>query len=284
LSLIKAMEADIEVIMLTSISDVKVAVSALRIGACDYVQKPFKGEELLITISRALERRRLSIENRNYRKSLEHKVRERTRHLDQANRRLKDFSIEIINTLVSTIEAKDKYTEGHSKRVAEWAKKLAQTVGLPAEVFEDIYLAGLLHDIGKVGIPNHVLNKPGPLTREEVTLFHEHPLIAQKILSNSTFISRIIPYIRSHHEAMDGSGYPDGLRGWEIKLAARILAIADSFDAMTSVRAYRPAKSFEEALAEMRRCARTQFDEQLVECFEAIVRGLPLKLSRNLVN
>jgi len=271
LSLIKAMEADIEVVMLTSIADVKVAVSALRSGACDYVVKPFNGEELQITVERAVEHRRLSIENRNYRKGLEQKVRARTKDLDESNRKLKAFNIEIINTLVSAIEANDKYTEDHSKRVAELSRGLARAIGLTENIIEDIYLAGLLHDIGKIGIPHHVLNKPGRLTDEEFDRVKEHPVIAQRILSNSTFISNIIPYIRSHHERLDGSGYPDGLRGWQINLGARILAVADAYDAITSSRAYRPARTCEEALQELRRCSGRQFDSMLIESFERLV-------------
>jgi len=267
LSLIKAMEADIEVIMLTSVCDVKVAVSALRNGACDYVTKPFNREELMVTVERALERRRMQIENRNYRVMLEQKVRERTRALDETNKRLKEFSIEIINTLVSAIEANDKYTEGHSKRVADWSKRLALAVGLYMDEAEDIHLAGLLHDIGKIGIPTHVLNKPGRLTDEEFDLIRQHPLIAERILSNTSSISNVVPIIRSHHEAYDGSGYPDGLKAWEIKLGARILAVVDSFDAMTSSRAYRAAMSFEKGIAELQQCAGRQFDPVLVESF-----------------
>jgi len=273
LSLIKAMDTDIEVIMLTSICDVKVAVSALRSGARDYITKPFNSEELMVTVERALERRRMQIENRNYRVALEKKVRERTRALDETNKRLKQFSMEIINTLVSAIDANDKYTEGHSRRVAEWSKKLALAVGLYKDEAEDIYLAGLLHDIGKIGIPTQVLNKPGRLTDEEFTMVKKHPLIAEKILSNTSSISDIVPFIRSHHESYDGRGYPDGLASWEIKLGARILTVADSFDAMTSSRAYRPAMSFEKGIEELRRCAGKQFDPVLVDSFIEVLES-----------
>ncbi len=174
---------------------------------------------------------------------------------------------ETIQGFAMAIEAKDRYTIGHSERVAKIALELCKGLGLSEEETGRIFQAALLHDIGKIGIRYEELNKPEKLTPKEYEMFKLHPVIGKKILQPITFLQDILPDIYHHHEQYDGSGYPDGLRGEEIPLGARILAIADTYDAMTSDRPYRPALSHEIAIEELKRCAGTQFDPKLVEIF-----------------
>lgn len=178
----------------------------------------------------------------------------------------KTFS-ETIQGFAMAIEAKDRYTIGHSERVAKIALEICKGLGLSEEETGKIFQAALLHDIGKIGIRYEELNKPEKLTPKEYEMFKLHPVIGKKILQPITFLQDILPYIYHHHEQYDGSGYPDGLRGEEIPLGARILAIADTYDAMTSDRPYRPALSHEVAIEELKRCAGTQFDPKIVEVF-----------------
>jgi putative nucleotidyltransferase with HDIG domain len=174
---------------------------------------------------------------------------------------------ETIQGFALAIEAKDRYTIGHSERVAKYALELCKGLGLSEEETGRIFQAALLHDIGKIGIRYEELNKPEKLTPKEYEMFKLHPVIGKKILQPITFLQDVLPAIYHHHEQYDGSGYPDGLRGEEIPLGARILAIADTYDAMTSDRPYRPALSHEVAIEELKRCAGTQFDPRLVEVF-----------------
>lgn len=172
-----------------------------------------------------------------------------------------------IRALTSSIDAKDRYTFGHSDRVAHLGLKLAEALGLPAEVCERIHVCGLLHDVGKIGVPEAVLCKPGRLTEEEFEQIKMHPAIGHRILKDIPLLEDILPGVLHHHERFDGKGYPAGLTGTDIPLFARILALADTFDAMSSNRAYRPAMPREKVLAEFQRCAGTQFDPGMVGAF-----------------
>jgi putative nucleotidyltransferase with HDIG domain len=174
---------------------------------------------------------------------------------------------ETIEGLVSALEAKDKYTSGHSRRVTEYALLIARALKLPEDEIERIDRAGLLHDIGKIGIRLEALNKPGKITREEHEMFKDHTLVGKQILEQIHFLREIVPLVLYHHEWWDGSGYPEGIKGDKIPLGARILAIADAYDAMTSDRPYRKAMDQDEAIAEIRKYAGTQFDPSLVEIF-----------------
>ena len=177
-----------------------------------------------------------------------------------------------VETLVATVEAKDIYTYGHSARVSKLAGRIAQQMGLPEEQQERIKIAGLLHDVGKIGIPEAILSKPGKLTDEEWGHIRSHPQIGESIIRQmgSEHVADLCPLVRHHHERLDGSGYPDGLAGEAIPLGARILAIADAYDAMTSNRPYRPPFPSEDAMAELRANAGRQFDERAVEAFVEI--------------
>jgi putative two-component system response regulator len=264
---VKQAHPDSAVIMLTGCADVNVAVPALRAGASDYLVKPFHIEELLIAVERALDRRRLEIENRLYQQSLEDKVRERTRELVQKNHDLSNLISNTIGSLVSTLEAKDTYTEGHSWKVAVLAANLGRKLCLASEVIENLSLAGLLHDIGKIGVRDEILNKPSKLTDEEYRHIKQHPVIGERILSPLEPLRPLLPCVRHHHEWFNGKGYPDGLAGEAIPLAVRILTLADVYEAIRSKRAYRPARSREEAVAIVKELAGTQFDPELVEVF-----------------
>jgi HD-GYP domain-containing protein (c-di-GMP phosphodiesterase class II) len=172
-----------------------------------------------------------------------------------------------IRGMVSALDARDKYTRGHSERVATTARDIAAALQLPETEIEDIYISGLLHDIGKIGVPDHVLLKPGRLTDEEFDIIKQHPTIGYEILKQIPAMSSILPGVLHHHEAVDGRGYPYGLKGQAIPLMARILAVADSFDAMTSTRAYRPKMPLEKAFAILREHAGVQWDAQVVDVF-----------------
>jgi putative two-component system response regulator len=269
---IKEYDEDIAVIMVSAVDNREVAVEAMRAGAYDYVIKPFHFEEVLISVQRALENRRLLLERKVYQRDLERKVEERTRELAEKNEELQRLFISAIESIVLALQAKDEYTEGHSRRVSAHAIAIAREQSLPEKEVENIGLAALLHDIGKVGTKESILNKPGKLTAEEGDHIRSHPLVAASILEPITPLGDIIAYIKHVHEAYDGSGYPEGLAGDRIPLGARIIAVADVFDAMTSLRPYRPAMEESVVLEHLRREAGKQFDPSVVDAFLRVYR------------
>lgn len=237
------------VILLTGYSTLESAIQALRYGADDYLLKPCREGELLERIQAALARQEIF-----YRLS---RVEE---------------NLPAIAALVNATEARDPYTRGHSERVARYATLLAREVGMSEEEIRILWLAGLLHDIGKIGVRDAILYKPGPLNEEEYRRVQDHPVLAAQILHPIPGLRKVVPLVLHHHEHYDGSGYPDGLAGEEIPLGARILAVVDGFEAMTSVRAYRPAFSPEEALERLEQNSGTQYDPDLVQVWTRLVR------------
>jgi putative two-component system response regulator len=264
---IKQQDEEIAVVMISAVDNREVAVEAMRTGAYDYVIKPFHLEDVLMSMQRALENRRLLLERKEYQRELERRVEERTRELADKNEELRRLFISAIESIVLALQAKDEYTEGHSRRVAGHAAAIARQLSLPEEEVESIGRAALLHDIGKVGTKESILNKPGKLTDEEGDHIRSHPLIAASILEPITPLKDIILYIKHVHEWYDGSGYPDRLAGEDIPLGARIIAVADVFDAMTSPRPYRPALEEGVVLEHLRQEAGRQFDPVVVEAF-----------------
>jgi putative two-component system response regulator len=252
---------DMAVIMLTGVAEVNTAVECLKLGALDYISKPVMIEEVRARLDKAMEKRQLVLQNRFYQQNLESRVRE----LDRINR---SSLINGVQMLVHALEAKDAYTSGHSSRVSRYATKAAVLLGFTGDALEHIRLGGELHDIGKIGTREVILNKPGPLTPEEFQHIRTHTTLGEKILApflaESPIVLRIV---RSHHERMDGSGFPDALRGDRIPLEARIVAVVDAFDAMTTNRAYRPQLPSAEAIQELRRCSGIHFDADVVKAF-----------------
>lgn len=252
---------DTAVIMLSGVSEVKTAVTCLEKGALDYLQKPAVMEEVRVRVVKALEKRDLLLQKRFYQKNLERRVK------SQATR-IGELFLEAVQTLAHALEAKDSYTRGHSRRVSKYAVKTALRLGYAGDMLEHIRLGGELHDIGKIGTREAVLNKPGPLTPEEFEHITEHTLLGEKILAP---LARerpvVLRIVRSHHERVDGRGFPDGLQGEIIPVEARIVGVVDAFDAMTTNRAYRPSRTPSDAYAELRSCAGHQFDPDVVEAF-----------------
>jgi putative two-component system response regulator len=266
---------DMAIIMLTGVAEVTTAVECLKLGALDYISKPVIIEEVRARVDKALEKRDLILQNRFYQQNLEGRVRE----LDRRN---KQSLINGVKTLVHALEAKDAYTSGHSSRVSRYAVKTAVQLGYTGERLEHIRLGGELHDIGKIGTREDILNKPGPLTPEEFEHIKEHTTLGEKILApllaESPMVLRIV---RSHHERMDGGGFPDSLRSEGIPPEARIVAVVDAFDAMTTNRAYRASRTPVEGVHELRRCAGSHFDRDVVEGFVRAfsdVSALPLTI------
>ena len=257
---IRASYPDTAVIMATAISDASIAIQCMKQGAYDYVTKPFSLDEVALSVDRALEKTRLELENREYRQHLEQKVAEQARKIRAA-------FLNAITALAHALEAKDEYTSGHSQRVAEASVAIAKELGLPQEGIEKIRLAGLVHDIGKIGVRESLLNKGAMLADEESLHVRCHCEIGEHILDPVVDDKEILLMVRHHHERYDGHGYPDGLCGEQIPLGARILAIADTYDAMTSERPYRAALGTEVACLETERCKGTQFDPRVADAF-----------------
>ena len=252
---------DVAVIMLTGVTQVDVAVSCLSAGAMDYITKPFVLDEVCARVTQAMDKRRLLRENREYRERLELRVAEQAV-------RLEELYLGGIQSLAAALELKDPYTRGHSERVSRYGGQIARTLGLGAAMVRSIELGGQLHDVGKIGVRESVLNKPGPLTREEYQHIMTHPLLGWRILHPLLHHeSSVLNVVRSHHERLDGSGVPDGLSGDQIPLEARIISVADAYDAMMSRRPYRAGLLAADALAELRREAGSQFDPVVVEAF-----------------
>lgn len=262
------------VVMVSAIHDISVAIDSMRRGAYDYLLKPFEREHLVGTVMRALDHRQAMEESQNYRQSLEQVVQARTEMLRQAMDDLEHSYDITLEALGDALDLKDSETEGHSKRVTAYTIALARAMAIkPAEI-KVIARGAFLHDIGKMAIPDEILRKPGPLTQDEQRIMQEHCTQGYHILRKIPFLSEAAEIVFSHQEHFDGSGYPNGLRGAEIPIGARIFAVADTLDAITSDRPYRKARSFDAAREEILRCSGTQFDPAVVEVFLKIPNEL----------
>jgi response regulator RpfG family c-di-GMP phosphodiesterase len=264
---VKQEDPETAFIMITGLMDIHTAVDSLRIGACDFITKPFELPAIKRAVNRALERRRLLIENRCYREELEQKVRKRTHELNDALHEVEESYKITLEALVAALDAREHETQAHSQRVREYTLALARHLGLkPGEVIQT-GRGALLHDVGKIGVRDSILLKPGKLSAEEWVEMRKHPQIGYNILQSIEFLAPAAQIVLCHQERWDGKGYPNGLAGLDIPLGARIFSIVDTMDAITSDRPYRKALSFEAAFREIRCCAGTQFDPRVAEVF-----------------
>ncbi len=267
LRFIKRHDPDMSVIMITGVLDLATAVDSLKMGACDYITKPFNLLEVRRAVGQALERQRLTLENRYYQRELERLVRERTFELNGALKEVEEGYRFTLEALAAALDAREHETQAHSHRVREYAVTLAQSLGLRAEVLIDIGRGALLHDVGKIGVPDSILLKPSKLTAEEWIQMKRHPQVGYEILRSIKFLSSAADIVLAHQERWDGAGYPNRLAGTDIPLGARIFAVVDTLDAMTSDRPYRKALSFEAARTEVHNCSGSQFDPRVAEAF-----------------
>jgi putative nucleotidyltransferase with HDIG domain len=258
---------DMPVVMVTAVHDISVALQALRNGAYDYLLKPFEREQLLATVSRALENRRLKIENRTYQTNLESLVEARTSQLQETLKNLERSYDITLEALGDALDLKDAETEGHSKRVTAFTIAIARAMGLPRENILIIARGAFLHDIGKMAIPDAILRKPGALTDAEREIMREHCYRGYQMLRKIPFLAEASEIVYSHQERFDGTGYPRGLKGKEIPLGARLFSIADTLDAIINDRPYRPAQSLSAARAEIQKWSGRQFDPDAVKIF-----------------
>jgi response regulator RpfG family c-di-GMP phosphodiesterase len=273
---VRAADEDAAVVVLTGAPDVKTAIDSLKLGAYDFIMKPVNVDELLFAAERALERRQLLIERREYQELLERRV-------DEATRELQDAYRATLEALGSALDSRDVGTESHSRRVHGYALATARAYGVPEADIPDLERGVLLHDIGKIGIPDAILLKPGALTPEEWKTMRRHPEIGKRLIENVPFLKGAIPIVFCHHEKWDGSGYPRGLRGEEIPLGARIFAVVDAFDAMTFDRPYSKAIPFEAAFAEIKRCTGTHFDPKVAQAFFRVPEKVLAEIRRKSV-
>jgi putative two-component system response regulator len=266
---IKAAYPDTAVIMATALNDINISIQCMKEGAYDYICKPFNLAEVVMSVDGVLEKQRLEREIREYQQYLEEKVEEQTKEI-------RKVFLGAIEALAFALEAKDKYTAGHSRRVTEIAVAIGKEMGLTASCLEDLRWGGLLHDVGKIAVDQLIQNKPGKLTDEEYEHIMTHASVGAGIVK-PVVNDRVVAMIAHHHDHYDGGGMNQLVRGKRIPIGARILAVADAFDAMTSDRPYRAAMSMEEALAEIERCTGSQFDPEVTTAFLRVpVTGIVL--------
>jgi putative nucleotidyltransferase with HDIG domain len=263
LAQVRRLFPDTAVVMLSGMAETSVAVECLHLGAADFLTKPVSVGEMHARVARALEKRALVMQNRYYQAHLERRVQEQAE-------RIRELFLEGVQMLARALEAKDPCLRGHSVRVSRYAVETAKRLGLAEPLIEQIRLGGELHDIGKIGTREAVLQKPGTLTEDERNQICEHPVLGERMLAPLARESpSVLRVVRSHHERLDGAGFPDGLHGDAIPLEARIVAVADAFDAMTSERPYRAPRPPADALGELHHVAGTQLDPDAVTAFTA---------------
>ncbi len=267
---VKHISPDTVVIMISGLQTVESAIEAMRLGAFDYVMKPFDLRQVEAVVKRALEHHELIVAKQRYENHLEELVEQRTAELDQALASLEDAYRSTLKALTAALETRDSETHGHSERVVTYSLRLGREYGLDSDHMKALEFGSLLHDIGKIGVPDAILRKPAKLTTEEWVVMREHPLHGQQILRGIQFLNSASCVVAQHHEKWDGSGYPLGLSGEEIDICARIFSVADAFDAITSDRVYRRGKSYEAAAQELDEWAGKQFDAKVVEAFHRV--------------
>lgn len=254
-------------IVITSRGDSATGAQAIESGALDFLLKPFDGQELAIRLSLAAERLRLREFERQARRNLEIAVEERTRSLHDALRSVERLYLETTDLLASALEARDAETHHHSMRVASYSVRLATLLGIEGDTLRQIEWGALLHDVGKIAVPDHVLRKEGPLTPAEREVMNQHPDVGYRMVRKVGFLNEAAELVLAHQERVDGSGYPRGLTGENIPLSARIFAVADTADAITSDRPYRAARSFAAARLELKAEAGRTLDRRVVDAW-----------------
>lgn len=270
LPFVKRISPKVVVVMISGMQTVESAIGALRLGAFDYLMKPFDLRQVEAVVKRALEHHQLIVAKQRYEDQLEELVEQRTKELDRALNSLEDAYRSTLRALTSALETRDSETHGHSERVVTYSLRLGREYGLTGDKLKALEFGSLLHDIGKIGVPDSILRKPGKLTEAEWIKMREHPLHGQQILRGIEFLEGAARVVSQHHEKWDGSGYPLGLHDEEIDVCARIFAVADAFDAITSDRVYRRGKSYQEAAKELDDWAGRQFDPKVVEAFHRV--------------
>lgn len=259
-----AVYREIPVIFLTADNDRETEIQGFMAGAQDFIKKPFVRDIMIQRISRILELNRLQ-------KHLQQEVDRQTRISEERREKVERLSLQLVLALSSAVKAKNPYTNGHSMRVADYSREIAKRMGKSTQEQDQIYYMGLLHDVGKIGIPDEIINKTGRLTDEEFAIIRRHPLIGADILKNVSEMPALSTGTRGHHERYDGKGYPDGLKGEQIPLEARIIAVADSYDAMTSRRSYRDILPQDVVRGEIEKGKGTQFDPQITDIMLAMI-------------
>jgi putative nucleotidyltransferase with HDIG domain len=284
LAAVRERHPDVVRMMLTGYTEMNIAVEAINRGEIyRLITKPWNDDELRATLRQAFDHydlkgeikrlnqvtREQNFKLQDMNKNLEAKVRERTKQLATKNVELRTAYIQTIRALAEAVDAKDAYTRGHSERVGVYASKIAREMGMRKEMIERVYIAGLLHDVGKIGVPDSIITKPERLTPEEYHEIQKHPEIGGKILEPVEFLRNVVPCVRHHHEWFDGSeqGYPSRLRGDQIPLPSRVILVADTVEAMTSDRPYRNALSIEVVVSELHKYSGSQFDPDCVDAF-----------------
>ncbi|MCP9496023.1 MAG: response regulator [Pyrinomonadaceae bacterium MAG19_C2-C3] len=258
------------VILISGAQVMENAIEALRVGAFDYLMKPFDLRQVGAVVRRALIHHKLLEDKRRYENYLEELVEQRTAQLDRALDSLQEAYRATLKSLVASLETRDAETHGHSERVVNYSLCLGRELGLDGEQMRELEFGSLLHDIGKLGVPDAVLRKPSSLDADEWACMREHPALGQQILRGIDFLNGSLAVVGQHHEKWDGTGYPNGLRSENIDLKARIFAVADAYDAITSDRVYRAGRPFAAALDELIKYSGRQFDPQVVAAFQRV--------------
>lgn len=269
---LKKIDIDIAVLMITGLSDMETAMQCIHLGADDYITKPFGVNRVMLTVKNLLEKRTLVLEKKNYQTSLEEKVCEQTKQLRATMNELNDAYHDTLSALVHALDAREKEVGSHSERVMNYSSFLAKKIGITGMELEQLAKGALLHDIGKIGISDNILLKPGKLDDNEWVEMHKHPSIGHAILADIHFLKVPIEIILTHHERYDGTGYPNALKGEQIPIGSRVFALIDTLDAMTSDRPYRKALPFDAVISEVEKHRCTQFDPKLADLFLSITK------------
>lgn len=264
-------EPDLAILMLTAITDATSAALCMQRGAMDYLTKPVELTDLGRAVQRALKRREMLLESRQLNQWLKEEVTTRTAELQRERLRQERISTATLEALVNALEAKDPYLRGHSARVADFSATIAAQLGISDEEVETVRIAGRLHDLGKIGTRESVVNKEGPLSPEEFEHVKQHVVIGSQILTPLTHLGPVISYVRSHHERWDGTGYPDGLRGEDIPVGARVIGAAEVYDALTTSRPYQEKMTPEQAVGRMADLSGTVLDPKVYDALAAVV-------------
>jgi putative nucleotidyltransferase with HDIG domain len=264
-------EPDLAILMLTAVNDATSAALCMQRGAMDYLTKPIELADLGRAVHRAIKRREMLLENRHLNEWLKEEVTTRTAELHRQQHRMERISTATLEALVNALEAKDPYLRGHSARVADLSANIATELGMNEEELDRVRMAGRLHDLGKIGTRDAVVNKEGPLTPEEFEHVKQHVIIGAQILAPLVHLGDIVSMVKSHHERWDGTGYPDGLRGEEIPKGGRIIAAAEVYDALTTSRPYQEKMTPEQAVERMADLSGTVLDANVYDALLRIV-------------